>query len=119
MLPTAAELIRYAAKLKRKAMTAKSVFLLVILALMAVPSKAQNHDTLAVATLRTELEQMYETDQGHRAAPHLRQAGRKGGAPLEQIQITLGHQSLETTQKYLGTDLDYEQAACDYIRINC
>jgi site-specific recombinase XerD len=43
---------------------------------------------------------------------------RKGGAPLEQIQITLGHQSLNTTQKYLGTDLDYAQAACDYIGIN-
>ena len=44
---------------------------------------------------------------------------RKGGAPLEQIQITLGRESLSTTQKYLGTDLEYDRAACDYIDISC
>ncbi len=48
-------------------MTAKTVFLSVLLVLTAVPGKAQNHDTLAVAALRAELEQMHETDQGHRA----------------------------------------------------
>lgn len=48
-------------------MTAKPVFLSVLLTLTAVPSKSQNHDTLSVSTLRAELEQMYETDQGHRA----------------------------------------------------
>lgn len=65
----------------------------------------------------------YADQIGIAIAPHdLRRTyaklARKGGAPLEQIQITLGHQSLETTQKYLGTDLDYEKAACDYIGIN-
>ena len=48
-------------------MTAKTVFLSLLLALTAVPGKAQKHDSLAVAALRAELEQMRETDQGHRA----------------------------------------------------
>lgn len=44
--------------------------------------------------------------------------GISRSTPLEQIQIALGHQSLNTTQKYLGTDLDHAQAACDYIGIH-
>lgn len=43
---------------------------------------------------------------------------RAAGAPLEQIQITLGHDSLATTEKYLGTDIDFQNAPGDYIRPN-
>ena len=43
---------------------------------------------------------------------------RKGGAALEQIQINLGHESLETTQKYLGEELDYQHAPGDYLGLN-
>jgi integrase len=58
----------------------------------------------------------YASPLGIEVAPHdLRRTyaklARKGGAPLDQIQITLGHESLNTNQKYLGTDLDYNQAA--------
>lgn len=44
---------------------------------------------------------------------------RDGGAPLEQIQATLGHASLTTTQRYLGTTLATKPGtACgDYIGI--
>lgn len=38
---------------------------------------------------------------------------RKGGAALEQIQLALGHASIETTDTYLGSNLDLERAACD------
>jgi len=36
----------------------------------------------------------------------------KGGAATEQIQLTLGHQSLATTERYLGLELD---APCDHL----
>jgi site-specific recombinase XerD len=41
---------------------------------------------------------------------------RSAGAPLEQIQITLGHESLAVTQKYLGSEIDYQNAPSDYIK---
>lgn len=42
---------------------------------------------------------------------------RKAGAELEQIQITLGHANIATTQRYLGTDLDLDNAPSDNIAI--
>ena len=55
-------------------------------------------------------------------APHdLRRTYAKlahqNGAALEQIQITLGHASIQTTERYLGVDLDLERGAGDYIPI--
>ena len=39
----------------------------------------------------------------------------KGGAPIEQIQITLGHASLRTTERYLGVEQDLTDAPCDHL----
>lgn len=41
----------------------------------------------------------------------------KGGAPIEQISINLGHSSIATTQRYLGVDLDLERPACDFMPV--
>ena len=41
----------------------------------------------------------------------------KGGAKLEQISVVLGHASLQTTQRYLGVDLDLEHPACDCLPV--
>jgi integrase len=58
-------------------------------------------------------------------APHdLRRSysklSRDGGASLEQIQVTLGHSNIETTQRYLGTQLELRRGmACgDYIQMD-
>lgn len=37
----------------------------------------------------------------------------KGGSPLEQIQLSYGHGSLTTTERYLGVKLDFADAPCD------
>jgi integrase len=60
----------------------------------------------------------YARPLGWHLAPHdLRRTfaklARSGQAPLEQIQLALGHQSIQTTQRYLGSELDLADAACD------
>jgi site-specific recombinase XerD len=39
----------------------------------------------------------------------------KGGAALEQIQLTLGHASIKTTERYLGLDQNLTTAPCDVL----
>lgn len=39
----------------------------------------------------------------------------KGGAALEQIQLSLGHGTLTTTEKYLGVEQDLTEAPCDVL----
>ena len=39
----------------------------------------------------------------------------KGGAGLDQIQLSLGHASIRTTEKYLGVEQDLVDAPCDVL----
>lgn len=55
-----------------------------------------------------------------RIAPHdLRRTfaklSYKGGAKLDQIQLSLGHESIQTTEKYLGVEQDLHDAPCDHL----
>jgi integrase len=41
----------------------------------------------------------------------------KGKAALEQISVTLGHASIQTTQRYLGVEQDLQDAPCDHLGV--
>ncbi len=41
----------------------------------------------------------------------------KGGAALEQIQLSLGHASIKTTERYLGVQQNLHDAPCDRLGI--
>ena len=42
----------------------------------------------------------------------------RGGAALDQISLSLGHESIETTQKYLGIEQSFDQAPCDKLGLS-
>lgn len=57
---------------------------------------------------------------GKQLQPHdLRRTGAqiawKAGVPIEQISLTLGHESIETTSLYLGIERDWEKQPADFI----
>jgi len=65
----------------------------------------------------------YAERLGIRLAPHdLRRSfaklAHKGRAALEQIQLSLGHESIVTTELYLGVCQDLIDAPCDHLGIH-
>lgn len=57
---------------------------------------------------------------GVNVAPHdLRRTfaklAHKGGSPVDQIQISLGHSSMQTTERYLGVEQNLSTAPCDQL----
>ena len=78
-------------------------------------------DHISPETVR-EVVRIYASMCGFRITPHdLRRTyaklALKNGAKIEQIQLNLGHQSLATTQVYLGTDLDLKNGPGDFLNI--
>jgi integrase len=64
----------------------------------------------------------YAEQIGARVAPHdLRRTfarlAHNGRSPLEQIQLSLGHESIQTTEKYLGVRQNLTDAPCDHLGI--
>lgn len=62
----------------------------------------------------------YSKQIGLTVAPHdLRRSfaklAHKGGSTIDQIQLSLGHSSVQTTERYLGVDQDLTTAPCDML----
>ena len=67
-----------------------------------------------------EAVEQYGHGIGMDLAPHdLRRTfaklAHRGHAALEQIQISLGHASIQTTERYLGIEQDLTDAPCDHL----
>jgi len=56
---------------------------------------------------------------GHIGAHDLRRTfaklAHRGGAALDQVQLSLGHSSIQTTERYLGLRQDLTSAPCDFL----
>ena len=64
----------------------------------------------------------YAEKLGIEIAPHdLRRTfaklAHRGHSPLEQIQLSLGHESILTTERYLGVRQSLTDAPCDHLGI--
>lgn len=75
-------------------------------------------DPLSTQSIYNAVERYSMAVLGFRIAPHdLRRSfaklARNGGSELEQIMNSMGHDSLSTTQAYLGTEIDYQNAPSD------
>jgi site-specific recombinase XerD len=69
-----------------------------------------------------EVVDRYGQELGAALAPHdvrrtFAKLAHKGRAPLEQIQLSLGHASIQTTERYLGVAQDLGDAPCDRLGI--
>jgi site-specific recombinase XerD len=69
-----------------------------------------------------EAVERYSARMGAAIAPHdLRRTfaklAHRGLAPLEQIQLSLGHASIQTTERYLGIKQDLVDAPCDRLGV--
>ena len=65
----------------------------------------------------------YGDRMGLRFAPHdarrsFAKLAHRGRAALEQIQIALGHASIQTTERYLGVRQDLSDAPCDHLGLD-
>ena len=69
-----------------------------------------------------EVVEAYGNELGATLAPHdvrrtFAKLAHKGRAPVEQIQMALGHASIQTTERYLGVQQDLTDAPCDHLGI--
>ena len=46
------------------------------------------------------------------------QLSYQAGAPLDQVQLSLGHASIQTTERYLGTKQNLSIAPCDMMKLH-
>lgn len=77
------------------------------------------HDSLspnAISRLVVECGRQIAVDIGpHDLRRTFAKLAHKGNATLERIQLSLGHASIATTERYLGARQNLHDAPCDYL----
>ncbi len=78
-----------------------------------------NGETMTAQAIRDAATQYAQALGLSEVAPHdLRRTFAKlahqGGSGLDQIQLSLGHASIQTTERYLGVKQDLTDAPCDH-----
>ena len=53
--------------------------------------------------------------ESHHSPRTFAKLGHKGSSALDQIQQSLGHGSMQTTERYLGVEQDLTDAPCDHL----
>ena len=86
----------------------------------SVPGRLRGDSISDQAIYNTLVE--YALLLGVKLAPHdmrrtFAQLARKSHAGIDQIQMTLGHASIQTTEKYLGTSQDLQDAPSDRVKL--
>jgi site-specific recombinase XerD len=81
-----------------------------------------NSARLADETIRNVVKRYAQDSLGFAVTTHdLRRSfaklARQNGCPLEQIQFSLGHSSINTTQIYTGGSVDLVNSPSDYLRL--
>ncbi len=84
---------------------------------------ARDHHGCRVCGAREGLVVHHRRRIGVEITPHdLRRTFAKlahqGRVPLEQIQLSLGHASIQTTERYLGVRQDLHDAPCDRLGLD-
>jgi len=78
------------------------------------------HDRISEQAIYNLLTEYAGVLDCRKLAPHdLRRTfaklAHKGGSAIDQIQLSLGHGSIKTTERYLGVEQDLTDAPCDHL----
>lgn len=65
--------------------------------------------------IKTYAEALGLTLAAHDTRRTFAKLAHKGGAPVDQIKLSLGHESIATTERYLGLEQDLTDAPCDHL----
>lgn len=76
------------------------------------------HDSITPQGVRDIVKSYAPEIAAHDLRRSFAKLAHTGGAAIEQIQLSLGHASLKTTERYLGVTQDLTDAPCDHLGLH-
>ena len=74
-------------------------------------------ETIRNAVMRYSVAVLGKNISPHDLRRSFARLARLNGCPIEQIQLSLGHASIKTTQIYLGDNLNLQESASDFLHL--